>query len=201
MLLVGVMYIPEHFRVENRQELTAFMRAHSFATLVSTQADRLVATHLPFAVRESESGGICLVAHMAIANEHWKAIEGQEVLTIFVGPHGYVSPSLYESKLSVPTWNYAAVHAYGTARMVPPEPALEALIQEFDPAYRTQWDELPEAFKAKMTDGIAAFEIAVHKLEGKYKLSQNRPKSDRASVAEAYGGTELGDLMTRSLKL
>ncbi|MGI8990917.1 MAG: FMN-binding negative transcriptional regulator [Bryobacteraceae bacterium] len=194
------MYIPEHFRVEDRQELTAFMRAHNFATLVAMQADRPVATHLPFVVRESDSGMV-LSAHMARANEHWKAIEGGEVLTIFMGPHGYVSPALYESESSVPTWNYAAVHAYGTARLIPPGPVLEALIQEFDPTYRAQWDDLAESFKAKMIAGIAAFEIAVHKLEGKYKLSQNRPKVDQASVAAAYDGTELGDLMTRSLKL
>ncbi len=194
------MYIPEHFRVEDRRELEAFMRAHSFATLVCTRADRLVATHLPFVVRESD-GGMHLLAHMARANEHWKAIEGREVLTVFMGPHGYVPPALYENKLSVPTWNYAAVHAYGTARLVPPEPVLEALIQGLDPAYQAQWEELSDTFKAKMTAGIVAFEITVHKLEGKYKLSQNRPKVDRASVAAAYDGTEPGDLMTRSLNL
>ena len=195
------MYTPEHFRVEDRRELAAFMRAHSFAALVSMQADQLVATHLPFVVRESESGGIELLAHMAKANEQWKAIEGREVLTIFTGPHGYVSPALYESKLSVPTWNYAAVHAYGTVRLVSPVPVLEALIEELDPAYQKQWEELPEDFKAKATAGITAFEIAVERLEGKYKLSQNRPKIDQASVAAAYAGTELGDLMTRALKL
>ncbi|MDQ6698681.1 MAG: FMN-binding negative transcriptional regulator [Acidobacteriota bacterium] len=177
------------------------MRAHSFATLVSMQADQLVATHLPFVIHESENGAIKLSAHMAKANEHWKAIEGREALTIFMGPHGYVSPALYESKLSVPTWNYAAVHAYGTARLVATGPVLDALIDEFDPAYQKQWDELPEDFKTKMTAGIVAFEITVDKLEGKYKFSQNRPKIDRASVAAAYVGTELGDLMTRALKL
>ena len=194
------MYIPEHFRVEERNELISFMRSHSFATLVSTVGGRLMGTHVPFTVHERAGQELALSAHMAKANPHAQAIDSAEVLVIFTGPHAYVSPSLYESKLSVPTWNYAAVHAYGMARVVAEPPVLEDLIEQFDPAYRAQWDALPAEFKAKMVNGVVAFEVAVNNLEGKYKLSQNRPKADQARVTESFAGTELGDLMARRLK-
>jgi len=106
------MYIPNAFREDDQATLVAFMRAHSFATLVSVVDGTPFATHLPLVISE-ESGQILLVGHLAKANPHWRALTASDSLVIFQGPHAYISPSLYEKRESVPTWNYIAVHAYG----------------------------------------------------------------------------------------
>src|SRR2546430_2686417 len=106
------MYTPAHFEIQDRAELIAFMRSYNFATLVTASDGNLNATHAPLVVRES-GDEITLVGHLSKVG---LPTCFSDVLVIFMGPHAYVSPSLYESKLSVPTWNYTAVHAYGTAR-------------------------------------------------------------------------------------
>src|SRR5688572_30864268 len=106
------MYVPREYREEDLEKLLAFMREHSFATLVSYDGSRPVATHLPFVVR-SEDDAITLITHMALGNQQKKTLTDDEVLVIFQGPHAYVSPTNYEDKARVPTWNYVAVHAYG----------------------------------------------------------------------------------------
>jgi transcriptional regulator len=193
------MYTPAHFEVVDRQEIVAFMRQYNFAAVVSVHDGKTTATHVPLVVHE-DGGRLSLIGHVAKANNHWKSLAGGgEVLVIFMGPHGYVSPSLYESKLAVPTWNYTAVHVNGTATIVDAEPALRALMEIAEPAYRIQFDELASDFRAKMIAGVAAFEIRVDRLEGKFKLSQNRPAGDQWRVAEAFEGTELGEFMKRRL--
>jgi transcriptional regulator len=192
-------YTPAHFEVGDRQEIVAFMRQYNFATLVSIHEGKATATHVPLVVREN-ADRVSLVGHVAKANHHWQSLAAAQVLAIFTGPHGYVSPSLYESKVAVPTWNYTAVHAYGTAALVEAEPALGALIETAEPGYRKQFDELPADFRAKMIDGVVAFEIRVDRLEGKFKLSQNRPIGDQLRVAAAFEGTDLGEFMKGRLK-
>jgi transcriptional regulator len=194
------MYIPEHFAVNDRQEILSFLRRHDFAILVSTHEGRTTATHLPLVLKEKESG-LTVTGHMAKANSHWQDLAaGAEALAIFAGPHAYISPSLYDSKLSVPTWNYAAVHVYGHAQLVDPLSAVMSLVEATEPRYRSQWEELTPEFRAKMLGGIVAFEITVERLEAKYKLSQNRSKADQLRVLEAFQGTELGALMSSRLK-
>jgi transcriptional regulator len=194
------MYLPSYFAVEDRRELLAFMRQYPFASITTAHNGHLTATHAPLAVRE-RGQELSLIGHFARANEQWQALQaGCEALVIFNGPHAYVSPSLYESKLSVPTWNYAVVHAYGRATMIDSEPAVMELVEDVDPRYREQWDSLPDKFRTGMLSGLVAFEIRVAKLEGKFKLSQNRPATDQARVAESFAGTELGDLMKRMKK-
>lgn len=173
------------------------MRRYNFATLVTLRDGNLTATHAPLVVRES-GDEITLVGHLSNAG---LPTCFSDVLVIFTGPHAYISPSLYESKLSVPTWNYTAVHAHGTARTIDTEAALMELVNAMEPAYRKQWDELPEEFRAKMMGAVTAFEIRVKRLEGKYKLSQNRPPADRLRVTEAFDGTELGEFMKNRVKI
>jgi len=192
------MYIPAHFEVEDRAELIRFMRLYNFAAVVTSHEGELTATHIPLVVREDESG-VSLVGHVARASRTGLVNCSADVLVIFTGPHAYVSPSLYESKLSVPTWNYTAVHAYGNRTIIDAEPALMALVDATEPAYRKQWDQLPEEFRKKMIGGVVAFEIRVTRLEGKYKLSQNRPAADQARVTESFEGTELGEFMKKIL--
>jgi transcriptional regulator len=183
------MYIPNANRVDDRAELIAFMGAHSFATLVSLVQGELFATHLPLVVVQ-QGEQILLRGHLAKANPHWQELATQrEILVIFQGPHAYISPSHYEKWESVPTWNYIAVHAYGSARLIQDEAGLLATLTELiaasEATYQQQWDSLPEKFRHGMLTGIVAFEIAVTRLEGKFKLSQNRPAGDQARVATA----------------
>ncbi len=165
------------------------MKENPFAIVVSSDENSPFATHVPVLVSEAE-GIIHLRGHVARANPHWKMLEaGRETLVIFHGPHAYVSPSLYESRASVPTWNYAAVHAYGRARIIT-EPArlteiLVETITSFEQAYLEQWQNLNEGFRTKMLSQIVGFEIPVDRLEAKFKLSQNRPRIDQARVIQA----------------
>jgi len=185
------MYIPNAFREDDLDKLVGFMRVHSFATLVSVLDGSPFASHVPLLVRRQGSI-IQLIGHLAKPNPQWKAFGGGESLAIFSGPHAYISPSLYETRESVPTWNYIAVHAYGTPRTVTladsPQAlkeVLQSLIEAYDPSYRSQWDELSTKYREGMMNGIVAFEMTVTRLEGKYKLSQNRGRDDQRRVAQS----------------
>jgi transcriptional regulator len=182
------MYNPKHFRMEDRSQIIEFMRAHSFATLVTIVDDRPFATHLPFVIAVDDTE-IRLYAHVARANPQWRSFEVSEALVIFQGPHAYISPSLYDSPVNVPTWNYIAVHAGGPARILsdPSESdrALQSLIQSTEPAYVDQWNTLPVTYKSRMLNAIIAFEIQVERLEGKQKLSQNRSAAEQLRIITA----------------
>ena len=180
------MYIPEHFRVRDHADAIAFMRANPFAILVSSANDGPFGTHAPVAVRES-GGRLLIRGHVAKANTHWRHLEEQpHCLTIFHGPHAFVSTSNYETRETVPTWNYGAVHVYGEARVFSsPEQLLEVLhelIGTFEPAYAEQWASLSDAYRDRMLSHIVGFEIAVTKIEAKFKLSQNRTRLEQANI-------------------
>ena len=188
------MYIPEFNRLENHEAAISFMRANPFAIVVSSGDGSPFATHIPVLVSQA-AGGILLRGHVAKANPHWKLLEQeQETLAIFHGPHAYISPSLYGSRESVPTWNYAAVHAYGRARVFEePEPLTEVLLQTiaaFEQAYLDQWRDLNENFRARMLSNIVGFEIAVERLEAKFKLSQNRPRADQTRIIQSLESSD-----------
>jgi transcriptional regulator len=187
------MYIPEVNRIEDRALALAFMRANSFAILVSTTDNGPFATHLPLLLDES-AGQLTLRGHVAKANPHWQMIgPGHESLIIFHGPHAYVSPTLYEIRESVPTWNYAAVHVYGKGRLLSDESAsrqvLEDLIAEFDSSYGVQWNSLSDEYRNRMQRHIVAFEITATRIETKFKLSQNRTKAEQDNVIRALTGS------------
>ena len=187
------MYIPNATRVDDQAQLLAFMQAHSFATLVSLVNGQLFATHLPLTIvapTGDTDEPIRLRGHVAKANPHWQELATQsEVLVIFQGPHAYISPALYEKRESVPTWNYIAVHAYGAARLIQDEASLLSVLADLiavnDPAYQAQWDSLPDKFRHGLLNGIVAFEINVMRLEGKFKLGQNRPLGDQTRMLDA----------------
>ena len=180
------MYIPEHFRLRHPDEAVGFMRANPFAILISTISDAPLATHLPLSVA-AENERVLLRGHVARANPHWRYLEQQpQCLAIFHGPHAYISPANYGARESVPTWNYAAIHLYGNARLFSSldevHPMLNELMETFEPAYRQQWEELSPKFRENMLRQIVGFEIVATKIEGKFKLSQNRPREDQANV-------------------
>jgi transcriptional regulator len=183
------MYIPEFNRVRDHAEIMSFVQANPFAILVSHSDTGPFATHIPILIREA-GDQIILHGHMAKANPHWELLQSeQESLTIFHGPHAYISPRWYESRDSVPTWNYATVHMYGAARVVSaPEHLLEEvreIINAFDPDYFAQWSSLSEKFRNGMLKHIVGFEIVVARVEAKFKISQNRTKGDQANVIAA----------------
>jgi transcriptional regulator len=189
------MYIPEHFRVRHHKDAVAFMRANPFAILISTTDEGPFATHLPLFVREQEET-LTLRGHVAKANPHWRYLEQQpQCLTIFHGAHSYISPSNYAACESVPTWNYAAVHLYGNARLICTQEDLLAMLHElmgsFEPAYAEQWATLDEAYRERMLSHIVGFEITATKIEGKFKLSQNRPRQDQSNVIESLERSEV----------
>lgn len=187
------MYIPEHFRLRHDADALAFMRANPFAILISSTGDGPFATHLPLFVRtetneaRTEANKVFLRGHVSKANPHWRYLEQQaQCMTIFHGPHSYISPSNYIERESVPTWNYAAVHVHGNARLFS-EPQelhqmLDELMESFEPTYREQWEGLSSTFRENMLRQIVGFEISATKIEGKFKLSQNRPRQDQANV-------------------
>jgi transcriptional regulator len=187
------MYIPEFNRIEDHAAVLAFMRANPFAILVSSGDTDPFVTHLPMVI--SESGGkVILRAHVAKANPHWKMLEKQESLVIFHGPHAYISPSLYELRESVPTWNYATVHAYGQGTILAADTdkhqVLAELISQFDSSYLEQWNSFDDQYRSRMLNHIVAFEIPVARMQAKFKLSQNRTKIEQETVIQALSAAE-----------
>ena len=198
------LYIPKHFREEDEAALVSLIEANAFGTLVSASPEgALNVSHIPFEVRR-EGGGLKLLGHLARANPHWQALEGaRETIAIFEGPHAYVSPGWYEVHPSVPTWNYAVVHAHGRPRLMD-EAELHELVSELSAKYESgrekpwRMGDLPADYVQNMLNAIVGFELAVDRLEGKFKLSQNRKAADHANVVAALdreGEPELAALM------
>jgi transcriptional regulator len=191
-----MLYVPKAFAVEDVPALHAFIAAHSFATLISPHAEDPAVTHVPLLLEPSGPLGT-LTGHFARANPHWQRLEGGEALAIFHGPHAYVSPSWYATHPSVPTWNFAAVHARGRARLVHDASALHEIVRRLVDHYEGGRDRpwrmhLPEDYQNQMLQGIVGFHIEITTLTGKFKLSQNRPRADRARVIEALGAGDAG---------
>ena len=187
------MYIPEHFRVHDHADAIAFIRANPFAILISGTDEGPFATHAPVAIRE-EGEQLVIRGHVAKANPHWRYLEQQpQCLTIFHGPHSYVSPANYTTRENVPTWNYGAVHVYGSAQTFSAPDQLLSVLHElipmFEPAYAEQWAELSETYRARMLSHIVGFEIAVTKIEAKFKLSQNRTREEQENVIESLSAS------------
>jgi transcriptional regulator len=182
-------YIPEHFRNEDRATALAFMRANPFVILISNTDDGPFATHVPVVIRES-ADHLTIRGHVAKANPHWRYLQNDPTcLMIFHGPHAYISPSNYDTREVVPTWNYGAIHIYGKATTyAEPDQLLDMLhdlIPTFEAAYEQQWASLTEAFRQRVLSHIVGFEIAVTKLEAKFKLSQNRTRNEQQHIIDS----------------
>jgi len=197
------MYVPKAFREDDVGRLHGLLRSWSFALLVTHVDGTPTATHLPFVLDESAGPQGRLIGHVARPNPQWRTFDGtRQALAIFSGPHAYVSPTWYATTPAVPTWNYAAVHAYGRPRVLEgleaTRDAVARLVDVHDPSWRLA--DQPAEFIAGMLRGIVAFEMPIERLEGKLKLSQNRPAADRPGVVRALragGAAERGvaDLM------
>ncbi len=187
------MYIPESFRVSDQSTLFDFVERHSFGLLVSRHNGESFASHLPFLLDRTLPDGR-LIGHMARANPQWQQADGQDVLAIFSGPHAYVSPTWYESDDVVPTWNYVAVHAYGTLHAIHDEAALLDILRRTVARYEKPqprpWPfDAGSEFACRMAQAVVGFRIDVRRIEGKWKLNQNHPQERRERVVQALRAT------------
>lgn len=185
------MYTPSHNRVEDREQILAFMRQYNFATLVTSKEDDILATHLPILI-DLNGDAIRLTAHMAIANQQWRSFGEREVMIVFVEPHAFISTRNYERFLSVPTWNYVAVHAYGVPRIIDDSAEKHALIERMWEDFEgnlDHWVELPDEFKQTKLNGIVAFDLLVTRLESRFKLSQDRSDIERQNIVQSLGAS------------
>ena len=178
------MYIPASFRIDDLDVLYSFIEEYSFAALISVCHGVPFATHLPLLIDRERR---VLMGHVARANPHADVFgAASESMAIFSGPHAYVSPSWYATAPAVPTWNYAAVHVYGPLRRLSEdrtEELVDLTVEKYESARSTPWpNDLPRDFREKMLKGIAGFEMPIGRIEGKFKLGQNRAESDRVAM-------------------
>ena len=183
------MYIPTHFAQTDPAALFAFIRRHSFGLLCTVRDGEPFASHLPFLLR-AEGEAVRLDGHMARANPQWPGAHGQPALVVFSGPHAYVSPSWYEAENVVPTWNYAAVHVYGTFESVEDPAELLGIVRDtvrvYDAAMPRPWQlDEASAYSRGMLRQIVGFRVRVGRIEGKWKLNQNHPEERRRKVVRA----------------
>lgn len=184
------MYIPAAFAESDLTRLHDFIEQNSFGLLVSQVDGLAFATHLPFLLERTAGKHGTLICHVARANPQWRLVGGQMALAIFSGPHAYVSPTWYEDEQVVPTWNYAAVHAYGRVEVVEDEDALLGIVQQMVRVYEQSmprpWSfDASSTFVQRLLGQIVGLRIEVEKIEGKFKLNQNHPAERRKKVVRA----------------
>lgn len=207
------MYIPAPNREDNVSELQRFIRANPLCTLVTLNGKRLVASHIPVMLHESASRFGVLRGHLARGNSQWRDCDTDvEALAIFTGPQHFISASWYPGTRThgeeVPTWNYVAVHAYGSLRTIEyPNWLLDhltTLVDENEQIVETPWSvsDAPPEFIASQMRSIVGVEIDVSRVEGKWKASQNRNDEDAAGVVAGLSslGTAASEVMSELIR-
>ena len=179
------MYIPSNMKMDNLSTAHDFIDGFGFGVIVSGS---LTGTHLPFILHRDEGNNGVLYSHCAKANPHWKELDNQEVLIIFSGPHSYISPSWYAQTPAVPTWNYAAVHAYGVASLLDAQKtldAVEAVVSKYEPDLLVKKSIITDEYRDKMLLGIVGIKVELSQVQGKLKLGQQRKNEDQVGVYQA----------------
>ncbi len=186
------MYIPKLNRVTDIDQIHALMQQHSFATLVTSDDDGVpFATHMPVKLDSARGPHGTLISHIARANPQWRHFRAdQEILIVFQGPHAYISPTWYRGDFNVPTWNYAAVHAYGIPRVVEDPTTLQTMLTDLITTYETPqpqpWSmDWTDARGHQLLKAIVGFELEITRLEGKVKMNQNKSAADQHGVIAA----------------
>jgi len=203
------MYIPAHFHEPDLRQLDWLAAYDAFGTLISVAAGAPLATHLPVLYRRDDAR-VTLTGHWARANPQWSAIEGQRVLFILHGPHAYISPRWYtDPQRNVPTWDYAAAHLYGHARLIHDPARLEevvaALAAHFEAGAAAPWRIGAALPTEQLLRGIVGFELAVDDIQLKFKLNQNHSPANVAGTIAALrsqgreGAAALAALMQQAL--
>jgi transcriptional regulator len=202
------MYVPSHFAETRPEVLEQFIRSNALATLVTAGPGGLMANHIPLFL---DAGAGVLRGHMSRANPQWREIErGLDVLAIFHGPQRYISPSWYPSKAEhgrvVPTWNYAVVHVCGPAVTYDDPERILANVTELtdqqESAFRNPWkvSDAPVGYVEGIAKGIIGVQVTIHRMEGKFKLSQNRPQADRRGVVDGLADVPGAGDMIRMMR-
>ncbi|MGH8320892.1 MAG: FMN-binding negative transcriptional regulator [Gammaproteobacteria bacterium] len=206
------MYTPASFKEDDILRVHELMRHYPFALLLTAHDDEIAATHLPFMVDADRGKHGTLLAHMARANPHWELFDGQrQALVVFTGAHAYISPSWYESPVTVPTWNYAVVHAHGRPVILKDKVRVRAILEQLVAVHEAYvnppWSTAQaNEYVDEQLDYIVAFEIVIERLEGKFKLNQNRSRADQEGVVRALGDSddplkrEIAELMRANLR-
>ncbi len=194
------MYTPPAFREDDPSTLRQIIREARLSTLVTATLEGLQATPLPLFLDETEGEHGVLYGHLAKANPQWKTAPSGEALAIFMGPDAYITPSWYASKREhgkvVPTWNYAAVHAYGPVEFFEDETRLHQAVSRLtnlhEAARQQPWavTDAPDSFIKSQLKGIVGMRLTITRIEGKQKMSQNRPEADRQGVAAGLAESE-----------
>jgi transcriptional regulator len=207
------MYVPAHFSEDRIDVLHDLVRASDLGTLVSMTSEGLIASHAPLMLELDPAPYGTLIGHLAKANPHGRLADpGVQTLVIFQGPEGYISPSYYAAKREhgkvVPTWNYAAVHAYGTLEMFDDPAELLEVVTRLTNRHETlraqPWavSDAPADFVRGMLRGIVGLRLPIVRLEGKVKMSQNRPAADQAGVVNGLrvdGRDDLASAVARAI--
>ena len=206
------MYIPKFYEEKDWAEIEQLIREFGFALLVSANNDVPVATHLPLELAKNGAGEWVLNGHMARANRQWRDFNtDRKVLAVFTGPHAYVSPSWYNHK-NVPTWNYKAVHVYGTVRILEGEELKTALrnmmarYEHLHAEHPLKMEDFPEPELQKDLNALVAFQIKIERFEAASKLSQNRDAEsyqnviDHLKVSESYDSKIIAEEMEKRKK-
>ena len=204
------MYIPRYFKVTNVDEVWEFVQENSFGTMVTTKQGKPIATHLPLQlVKEGDT--YYITGHIAYGNSQWRTFETcEDVLVMFQGPHAYISSSWYKQE-NVPTWNYQAVHVYGTATILNEEELkqdLTKLLQKYEKHRKNPilWDKLSPEVLEKQLKGIVGFKIKVQEIQAANKLSQNRNEDDYQNIVNKLyeekdlNSQQMAQLMERKFK-
>ena len=195
------MYTPKYFKVTDFEEIREFVQMNSFGTLVTTKKGKPIATHLPLQLVKEEDT-YYITGHMAYGNPQWRTFDTcEDVLVMFQGPHAYISSSWYEQE-NVPTWNYQAVHVYGTATILNEEALkqdLTKLLEKYEKHRENPvlWDKLSPSLLEKEIKGIVGFKIIVQEIQAAYKLSQNRNEMDYQNIIDEL--TKEKDLNAKAL--
>jgi transcriptional regulator len=194
--LTPYMYIPAQFNGSELADAVALMKAHPFATLITDDDEGWpYLTHLPLHLETRPSDNevpiLVLLGHVAKANPHWRYLRDRGNATVsFLGPHAYMSPSVYPDLTRVPTWNYLAVACRVEAALIEGNESADGMmvkmIEDYEPAYLKQWRSLDELYVSTMLSSIVAFELKVTQVQCKLKLNQHRPES-HAAMRAAYG--------------
>lgn len=181
------MHVEEKWRLTEQEQIFSFIEKNAFATLVSPS---LLSSHLPLVLDRSNR---CLIGHFARSNPHWKEFQrdaSQQHLVIFNGPHSYISPTWYQNKPAVPTWNYAAVHIKGCAKILngaDTSQALDMLMHKYEPELLVNRDIVSADYQEKLIQGIVGFKISLEVVKAKAKLGQHRSTADQQGVTAALG--------------
>lgn len=187
------MYPPKNMAMTDQQAITGFITQNSFGLLVSCS---LNATHIPFVLDATVGEKGVLYGHVSRANPHWQVIEKQRVLVISSGAHAYISPTWYDAKPAVPTWNYAAVHCYGVASLLSDtetQDMLDKLVAKYEPKLLQDKHIMPDEYQQKLRQAIVGFKIVIDEIQAKEKLGQQRSISDQQSVFNGLSASTHAD--------